>query len=158
MMVSTKGRYALRVMLDLSLHDTDDYISLKVIAERQGISMKYLEMVVAMLHKAKMVRSMRGKDGGYQLSRKPSEYTIGSILKLTEGTLAPVACVEDGRPACTRAENCLTLPMWMQLDEIIDQYLESVTLEDLILGRAKIGSEGQEDYELFDQEHESTGL
>ena len=91
MMVSTKGRYALRVMLDLSLHDTDDYISLKVIAERQGISMKYLEMVVAMLHKAKMVRSMRGKDGGYQLSRKPSEYTIGSILKLTEGTLAPVA-------------------------------------------------------------------
>lgn len=133
-MVSTKGRYALRVMLELAQQEAESYVSLKVIADRQEISVKYLEMVVAMLHKAGLVISMRGKDGGYRLSRKPEEYTVGEILKLTEGTMAPVSCVEGGRPACARAERCMTLPMWQKLDQMIDSYLESITLKDLIGG------------------------
>lgn len=134
MMISTKGRYALRVMIDLAQNNTGEFISLKDVAGRQGISMKYLEMIVSLLNKGKMVESQRGKSGGYRLARKPSEYTIESILTLTEGTLAPVNCVENGAKNCDRAANCITLPLWQKLDHVIDEYLESVTLEDLIEG------------------------
>lgn len=132
MKISTKGRYALRVMLDLAERSNGQYISLKEIADRQGISMKYLEMIVAMLNRAGFVNSLRGKSGGYRMTRKPEEYTVGSILKLTEGSLAPVTCLDCGGGDCTRAEQCLTLPMWQELDRIIDDYLESVTLADLL--------------------------
>ena len=121
MMISTKGRYALRVMIDLAENSEQGYISLKDVAGRQDISMKYLELIVSILNK-----------GG--LTKKPEEYTVGSILKLTEGTLAPVYCLEEGTENCNRAENCITLPLWKKLDSMIDEYLESVTLQDLIDG------------------------
>ncbi|MCI8359861.1 MAG: RrF2 family transcriptional regulator [Clostridiales bacterium] len=135
MMVSTKGRYALRIMLDLAQHAGEGYISLKEIAGRQDISMKYLEAIVSILNKAGFVQSMRGKDGGYQLSRTPSAYPVSEILALTEGGLAPVACMDCGQNACRRADVCLTLPMWKRLDALIDGYLKSVTLSDLLEGR-----------------------
>lgn len=136
MMVSTKGRYALRVMLDLAQQDRDAYISLKSISDRQRISMKYLEAIVAMLNKAGLLKSQRGKEGGYRLARLPKEYPIGEILKLTEGTLAPVACLEQGcNTDCELSANCLTRPMWQRLDGIIDDYLSGVTLADLLEGR-----------------------
>ncbi len=135
MMVSTKGRYALRVMLDLCQHEEEGYISLKTIGERQGISVKYLEMIVSVLSKAGFVRSMRGKEGGYRLTRRPVEYSVGEILTLTEGSLSPVACVECGGAGCQRADVCLTLPLWRRLDALIDGYLKNVTLEDLLQGR-----------------------
>ena len=132
MMVSSKGRYALRVMIYLAQNDREELIPLKEIAENQNISMKYLEMIVSLLHKGNMLISGRGKKGGYRLARKPSEYTIGSILKLTEKTLAPVNCLEGGKVTCEKAGYCITLPMWQKLDGIIDDYLETVTLEDLL--------------------------
>jgi Rrf2 family protein len=131
-MVSTKGRYALRVMLDLAQHVDDGYVSLKTISERQEISVKYLEAIVAMLNRAGMVESLRGKEGGYMLTKKPEDYTVGSIVKLTEGSLAPVSCLECETNVCERAYRCLTLPMWIKLEGIIDGYLESVTLKDLL--------------------------
>ena len=134
MMISTKGRYALRVMIDLAQNDTGEYISLKDVAQRQGISMKYLEMIVSLLHKGHMVESQRGKSGGYRLIREPSEYTIEAILKLTEGTLAPVNCLGNDVNSCERAENCITLPLWKRLDDVIGNYLNSVTLQDLLDG------------------------
>lgn len=141
MMISTKGRYALRVMIDLAQQNlkgdgNNDYISLKAISERQQISMKYLEAIVAVLNKAGFLQSLRGKDGGYRLARKPSEYTIGSVLKLTEGSLAPVACLEGScDTVCQCSDGCITLPLWQKLDGVIDGYLESVTLEDLLCGK-----------------------
>lgn len=136
MMVSTKGRYALRVMLDLAQQDRDAYISLKSISERQGISLKYLEAIVALLNKAGLLQSQRGKDGGYRLVRPAQEYPVGEILKLTEGTLAPVACVGEGCDAeCGLSAGCLTRPMWLRLDSIIEDYLSGVTLADLLEGR-----------------------
>lgn len=132
MKITTKGRYALRVMVDLALHSSGEYISLKDISDRQEISMKYLEMIVGVLNKAGFVQSLRGKSGGYRLSKDPSEYTVGSILKLTEGNLAPVACLEGDINECSRAEKCLTLRFWKGLNTVVDNYVESVTLEDLI--------------------------
>ena len=134
MMISTKGRYALRVMLDLAQHAEDGYLSLKAISERQGISMKYLEQIVAILQKGGLLLSRRGKEGGYCLSRKPAQYPISEIVNLTEGTLAPVACLEDGKAACTRSGHCMSLPLWVQLDAVIEGYLSSVTLQDLLDG------------------------
>lgn len=131
MMISTKGRYALRVMLDLALQPAGEYISLKSISQRQAVSMKYMEAIVATLNKAGMVESLRGKKGGYRLTRKPREYTVGEILKLTEGSLAPVTCLDCENP-CQRAESCITRPMWLELDKLIDDYLESKTLADLL--------------------------
>jgi Rrf2 family protein len=131
-MISTKGRYALRVMLDLSQHIDEGYISLSNISEREGISRKYMESIVAMLNKAGMVESQRGKDGGYKLTKKPEEYTVSSIIKLTEGSIAPVSCLENEPNCCERAYSCLTLPMWVKLEGIIDEYLDSVTLKDLL--------------------------
>ena len=131
MMISTKGRYALRVMVDLTEHNTDNYIPLKDIAERQEISQKYLESIMTVLSKAGFVDAPHGKGGGYRLNRSPNEYTIGSILKLTEGTLVPVACLENEHNKCSRAANCRTLPMWTELDCLIDHYLEGITVGDL---------------------------
>lgn len=131
MMVSTKGRYALRVMVDLAEQNVEAYIPLKDIAERQEISQKYLESIMAVLSKAGFVDALHGKGGGYRLNRSPNEYTVGSILKLTEGTLAPVACLEKDHNKCDRAPNCRTLPMWAELDRLINNYLEGITVGDL---------------------------
>ena len=134
MMVSTKGRYALQVCLDLAQQDPEVYISLREVAQRQNISMKYLESIVAMLNRAGLVRSLRGKGGGYRLTRRPEDCAVGEILQLTEGSMAPVYCLEPGG-ACDKAGSCMTYPMWRQLDQLIDGYLRRVTLADLLQGR-----------------------
>ena len=133
MLVSTKGRYSLRVMIDLAEHQADGFIPLKVIAERQEISEKYLESIIKMLVKANLVTGLRGKGGGYKLNRAPDQDTAGSILRLTEETLAPVACLESGAAACPRVADCRTLPLWQGLDKVIADYLDSVTVADLML-------------------------
>ena len=133
MLISTKGRYALRVMIDLVEHQSEGYIPLKEIAERQEISEKYLESIIKILVKAKLLDGLRGKGGGYKLTKAPEQYTAGSILRLTEESLAPVACLEDGAAPCTRAAECRTLPMWQGLDKVINEYLDSILLSDLVL-------------------------
>ena len=135
MNITSKGRYALRVMLDLAQHPEDGFVSLKTVAERQGISMKYLESIVGSLKKAELLDSTRGKEGGYRLSREPAAYTVEEILRSIEDNLAPVSCIKDGSIQCDRAEGCLTLPMWKELDDITNAYLKTVSLEDLITGR-----------------------
>lgn len=135
MMVSTKGRYALRIMLDLAQQKGNGFVSLSNVSDRQGVSVKYMEAIVAVLNRTGFVESQRGKDGGYRLKRAPSSYTVGSILKLTEGSLAPVACLDCATSDCDRADSCLTLPMWQHLDAIIDEYLERITLQDLLDGK-----------------------
>jgi len=132
MMISTKGRYAIRLMLDLAQHMGDGFVSLKRISERQDISVKYLEAIVAMLNKAGMVESLRGKEGGYRLSRTPEEYTVGSIIRLTEGSIAPVVCLECGTARCERAADCLSLPVWVKLESVVNNYLDSITLRDVL--------------------------
>lgn len=134
MNVTSKGRYALRVMLDLAAHQDEGCISLKTIADRQGISMKYLEMIVGALKRAGLVESTRGKDGGYTLSRAPGEYRVGEILRCLEDNLSPVSCIKSGSIDCARAGLCLTAPMWMELDGLINDYLDNVSLADLISG------------------------
>ena len=132
MLISTKGRYALRVMIDLAEHRTDEFISLKGIAERQEISEKYLESIIRMLVKARVLESLRGKGGGYRLKKAPEEYTVGSILRLTEESLAPVACLEENADACSRAGRCRTLALWQGLNNVIHDYLKGVTIADLL--------------------------
>ncbi len=132
MIVSTKGRYALRVMLHFAQKDTGEYIPLKEIAEAEGISQKYLESIMATLSKAGFVDAVHGKGGGYRLNRTPDKYTVGSILKLTEGSIAAVSCTTQGPAACSRAECCHSKPMWDKLDAMIDDFLESVTLSSLL--------------------------
>ena len=132
MLISTKGRYALRVMIDLAEHRSGEFISLKEIAQRQEISEKYLESIIRILVKAKVVESLRGKGGGYRLEKAPEEYTVGSILRITEDSMAPVACLEPGADVCTRAAECRTLPMWRGLDKLIRDYFENITLADLM--------------------------
>ena len=134
MNVTTKGRYALRVMLDLAQHPDDGFISLKTIAERQLISMKYLESIVGSLKKAGLVESSRGKEGGYALSRPAEDYPVGEILRCTEDKLAPVSCITPDGVACAQASLCLTLPMWRELDELTNRYLDTVSLRDLLTG------------------------
>ena len=135
MNITSKGRYALRVMLDLAQHPEDGFVSLKTVAERQGISMKYLESIVGSLKKAELLDNTRGKEGGYRLSREPAAYTVEEILRSIEDNLAPVSCIKDGSIQCDRAAACLTIPMWKELDEITNAYLKTVSLEDLITGR-----------------------
>lgn len=135
MLISTKGRYALRVMTDLAEHQDEGFIPLKVIAQRQEISEKYLENIIKLLVRAKLLNGLRGKGGGYQLTRPPEEYPIGGILRLTEESLAPVACLEEDASPCARAAECPTLPLWRGLDRVISEYLERVTLADLLEGR-----------------------
>lgn len=132
MLISTKGRYALRVMIDLGEHRAEEFISLREIAVRQEISEKYLESIIRMLVKAKVVESLRGKGGGYRLRRAPEDYTVDQILNLTEESLAPVSCLEAGADACPRAARCKTLPLWQGLDQAIHTYLKSVTIADLM--------------------------
>lgn len=134
MMVSTKGRYALRVMLDLAERPDDGFISLKSISERQEISMKYLELIVSMLNKGDVIVSQRGKGGGYMLARKPEQITVAEVMRLVEGSLAPVSCLSASRNLCERASYCMTLPMWQQLDSLIDNYLRKITLQNLLDG------------------------
>lgn len=132
MLISTKGRYALRVMIDLAEHQADGYIPLKEVARRQDISEKYLETIIKFLVKANLLSGLRGKGGGYKLTKTPEQYTVGSILRLTEESLAPVACLEPGAAACPRAAECRTLEMWQGLDQIINEYLDHITVADLM--------------------------
>ena len=132
MIVSTKGRYALRVMVCFAQRGNEDYIPLKEIAEAEGISQKYLESIMTTLSKAGFVDAIHGKGGGYRLNRRPEEYTIGSILKLTEGSLHVASCTTQGASACARSSCCQTLPMWERLDKMIDDFFEGITLADLL--------------------------
>ena len=134
MNITSKGRYALRVMLDLAQHADDGFVSLKTTADRQGISMKYLEMIISHLKKAGLVESTRGKEGGYRLTRQPEEYSVFQILDSIEDNLAPVSCIQDGSVHCDHADACLTIPMWKELDDVTNRYLSSVTLFDLLTG------------------------
>ena len=132
MKFSTKGRYALRIMADLAIHDNGEYIRLKDIAERQSITLKYMEQIMPLLTRAGYVRSYRGNNGGYMLARKPREYTVGEILRTTEGSLAPIPCIEEHTNQCPRKEYCTTLSFWEGLGKLIDEYVDCVTLADLI--------------------------
>ena len=132
MIVSTKGRYALRVMVHFALADRENYIPLKEIAEAEGISQKYLESIMTVLSKAGFVDAIHGKGGGYRLNRKPEDYTVGSILKLTEGSLNTVSCTTQGSAACNRATCCRTLPMWEKLDHMVEEFFAGITLADLL--------------------------
>ena len=132
MIVSTKGRYALRVMVCFAQRDAGEFVPLKEIAESEGISQKYLESIMTVLSKAGFVDAVHGKGGGYRLNRKPEQYTVGSILKLTEGSLAAVSCTAQGPEACGRTSCCATKAMWDKLDTMIDEFFEGITLADLL--------------------------
>lgn len=131
-MISTKGRYALRVMVDLAQHQDEGHVPLKSIAERQEISKKYLEIIVKTLVTGGMITGVSGKGGGYTLSRAPEDYTVAEILELMEGTLAPVACLKEGAQACPRAGHCQTLPMWTDFDNMVRDYFNGKKLSDLL--------------------------
>ena len=141
MKISTKGRYALRLMLDLAMQGNDTPVRIKDIAQRQAVSDKYLEQIISVLNKAGYVKSIRGPQGGYRLSKDPSFYTVGMILRLTEGSLAPVACMEDDENQCNRQECCATLELWKQLDAAIKGVVDNVTLEQLVIWQQQKESE-----------------
>lgn len=132
MMISTKGRYALRVMLDIAKNSGGQYITLKDIASRQDISEKYLESIISVLSKAYLLEGVRGKGGGYKLTRSAEDYSVGEILRLVEGPLAPVACLKGSGVKCDRSDSCQTLPMWSKLDELVNGYLDSVSLASIL--------------------------
>lgn len=132
MMISTKGRYALRVLIDMVEHQKDGYIPLKEIARRQEISEKYLESIIKLLVKDQVLEGLRGKGGGYRLCVGPDQLTVGAVLRLTEGSLAPVACLEKGASPCERAAECRTLPLWSGLNDVINEYLDRFTISDLV--------------------------
>lgn len=132
MIVSTRGRYALRVLIDMAEHSDSDRIPLKEIAERQNISQKYIESIMTLLSKNGFVDGVHGKGGGYKLNKTPEEYKVGDLLRLTEGTLAPVACLETKENNCEHKSECRTLPLWSKLDELIEGYLDSVSIADLM--------------------------
>ena len=132
MKISTKGRYALRMMVDLAENKENGFISLKEIAERQNISKQYLEQIVALLNTSNMLKSSRGKQGGYMLSKEPEAYTVDQILRMTEGNLAPVACLEDEINTCEKSDTCKTLFVWSGLNKVISEYLSGVTLQDIL--------------------------
>ena len=144
MMISTKGRYALRVMVDLAEHQSEGYIPLKEIAQRQEISEKYLENILKVLVKARFLTGLRGKGGGYRLPLPPEEVTVGRILRLTETSMVPVACLEQESALCPRAEDCRTLPMWRRLDRLINDFFDGITLADLIAGGDAADAQGGE--------------
>ena len=145
MMISTKGRYSLRFLLDLAEHKDEGYIPLKDIAARQGISKKYLEQLVTLLNRSDILRTTRGNQGGYMLAKEPDQFTVGQILRITEGGLAPIACLEDEPNRCERSSFCMTLPVWEGLDAIIKTYLDGITLQN-ILDDSKEGNQGDEYY------------
>ena len=132
MLISTQGRYALRIMVDLAEHQTEQYTPLKDLAQRQGISEKYLEAIIKLLVKARLLVGLRGKGGGYRLTKAPEEYTVGEVLRQTEDSLAPVSCLEENALPCQRSSQCRTLPVWEGLNNVINQYLDSVTVADLM--------------------------
>ena len=132
MKISTKGRYALRMMLDIAQHDTGEPVRIKDISARQDISLKYLEQIVSVLVRANYLRSIRGPQGGYRLTKRPEEYVVGDILRLTEGSLSPVECLSTDRNDCPRAYSCVTLRIWKELDEAIRSVVDKYTLEDLL--------------------------
>ncbi len=138
MMVSTRGRYALRVLIDLAENGKDGYIPLKDISERQDISKKYLESIMSTLSKGGLVDAAAGKSGGYKLNRALSDYTAGEVLRLTEGNLAPVNCIGDGAIFCEKAAKCRTLPLWSKLNELVNGFLDGVTLSSLVEGEGEI--------------------
>ncbi len=131
MKFSTRGRYALRLMLDLAMHDTGEYVSLKDVSERQQITLKYLEQIVTALTRAGYLKSLRGNSGGYRLSKPASQYKVGDILRVTEGSIAPIACLEDEENTCERAYECGVLPFWTGLYKIITEYVDGYSLQDL---------------------------
>lgn len=132
MMISTKGRYALRVMIDLAEHCNGEYIPMKDVVKRQQVSQKYVERIMTMLSKADFVEAVHGKGGGYRLNRSPDEYIVGDILRLTEGSLAPVACLDCDAQECERADQCRTLPMWKELNDRITDFFDGITIADLM--------------------------
>ena len=132
MKISTKGRYALRLMLDLATNATENPVSVKDIAIRQGISDKYLEQIIAMLNKAGFVKSIRGAQGGYMLCKQPKEYTVGMILRLAEGNLAPASCVMEGEAPCERADMCGTAPLWRKINDAVNGVIDTTTIQDLM--------------------------
>lgn len=132
MKISTKGRYVLRMLLDLSEHKGEGYVALKDIAKRQGISKKYLEQIIPLLNNADMLVASRGYQGGYMLAKDPSMYTVGDILRITEGSIAPVSCLEGNHSTCEREGQCMTLYVWQGLDKVISEYLDSITLQDIL--------------------------
>jgi Rrf2 family protein len=132
MKISTKGRYALRMMLDLAEHQQDGYIALKDVAKRQGISKKYLEQIVPVLNRSDILQTNRGYQGGYRLTRSPEKYTVGEILRLTEGSIAPIACLEHDPVQCDRVDGCATLGVWRGLYRVICEYLDGITLQDIL--------------------------
>lgn len=132
MKISTKGRYSLRMLLDLAIHQNDGFVALKDIAERQNISKKYLEQIVPLMNKSGLLRTNRGYQGGYMLARSASKYTVGEILRLTEGSLAPIACLESDTNDCPNQFECMTLPVWDGLYKVISEYLDNITLQDII--------------------------
>ena len=144
MKISTRGRYAVRVMLDLALNNTGECIKVKDIASRQDISEKYLEQIISVLNKAGYVNSVRGAQGGYRLSRDPSEYTVGMILRLTEGSMAPVSCLDEGVTECEMCDTCETLEVWKKLYDAINDVIDNVTVADLVARRQQ--REGSLDY------------
>ena len=132
MKISTKGRYALRMLIDLAEHSNCGFIALKDIAQRQGISKKYLEQIIPIFNKSDILKANRGSQGGYMLAKSPDKYTVGEILRLTEGSLAPVACLEHDPIECERSDRCATLPIWQGLNRVINEYLDSITLQDIL--------------------------
>lgn len=132
MKISTKGRYALRFMLDLAQHPQDGYVALKDIAQRQGISKKYLEQIVPLLNKADILKTNRGYQGGYMLAKSPDQYTVGDILRVTEGSIVPVACLDEVSGPCARSDSCMTLKVWKGLNEVITNYLDGITLQKIL--------------------------
>lgn len=136
MKISTKGRYALRMLLDLAQNGGDGFTALKDIAERQHISKKYLEQIVSVLNKSDILVTNRGYQGGYKLARTPEKYTVGEILRLTEGSVAPVACLENANNSCEHSTECITLPLWLGLKKVIDEYLDNITLQDILDGKS----------------------
>ncbi|MDD7293115.1 MAG: Rrf2 family transcriptional regulator [Clostridiaceae bacterium] len=132
MKISTKGRYALRMLIDLAEHENCGFVALKDIAERQNISKKYLEQIIPIFNKSNILKTTRGSQGGYMLSRSPDKYTVGEILRLTEGSLAPVDCLNQDPIECERSGECATLPIWQGLNRVINEYLDSITLQDIL--------------------------
>jgi Rrf2 family protein len=145
MKISTKGRYALRLMLDLALKYNDGNVSVKDISERQEISDKYLEQIITVLNKAGYVKSIRGAQGGYRLTQEPAKYTVGMILRLMEGDLAPVSCIEDGNVACERAACCVTIEIWEKINEAVNHVIDNITLADLV---ERYYEKGASDYSI----------
>ena len=141
MKISTKGRYALRMLLDLAEHRDQGFIPLKEIAERQDISKKYLEQIVGILNQSGILRTNRGYQGGYMLANPPEKYTVGQVLRITEGSLSPVACLDTNPVLCERSSFCKTLPVWQGLDKVVNEYLDSLTLQDVLDGDKSAGAD-----------------